>query len=162
MLREERRNDQRQITAIQERLHALAQVPDLGSEIAVREGHLDVLLGRYDSAMAHLDRARKLTPDPFLLATTDYLSGWVHERTGRKAEAIAAYRRARGFSPRVRNLSVRLAGLLYLANEREEAYRIVDAGLTTEPPVIDLLTLLNRGDGRRVPEYLAAMRKALR
>jgi tetratricopeptide (TPR) repeat protein len=96
------------------------------------------------------------------LATTDYLSGWVHERSGRAAEAIAAYRRAHAFSPRVRNLSVRLAGLLYLRNERDEAYRILDAGLTTAPPVIDLVTLLNRGDARRVPEYLAAMRKALR
>lgn len=162
VLRDERRSDHRQITAIQQRLHALADVPVLAAEIAVREGYLDVLLRRYDSAAAHFDRTRSLTQDPFLLATADYLSGWVHERAGRTVEAIAAYRRAHAFSPRVRNLSVRLAGLLYLANEREEAYRILDAGLTTEPPVIDLLTLLNRGDGRRAPEHLAAMRKALR
>jgi tetratricopeptide (TPR) repeat protein len=162
VLRDERRTDHRQIAALQQRLRRLADVSGVAAEIAVREGYLDVLLLKYDSAMAHFERARTQTQDPFLVATTDYLSGWVHERSGRPVEAIAAYRRAHAFSPRVRNVSVRLAGLLYLRNEREEAYRILDAGLTTEPPVIDLVTLLNRGDARRVPEYLAAMRKALR
>ena len=160
ILRDERRSDHRQITAIQQRLHALVQEPAVAAEIEVREGYLDVLLNNHESAVAHFDRARSLTTDAFLLATVDYLSGWIHERAGRRRRSIAAYRRAHGFSPRVRNVSVRLAGLLYVANEREEAYRILNAGLTTEPPVIDLLTLLNRGDARRpVP---AAMREALR
>ncbi len=162
VLRDERRSDQRQISAFQQRLRRLADLPGVAAEVAVREGYLDVLLLKYDSAMTHFERARNLTRDPFLLATMDYLSGWGHERSDRAAEAIAAYRRAHAFSPRVRNLSVRLAGLLYLRNEREEAYRILDAGLTTAPPVIDLVTLLNRGDARRVPSTLAAMRKALR
>jgi len=162
VLRDEARSDHRQIAAAQKRFHALAGEPGLAGEIAVREGYLAVLLRKRSGALAHLDRARKLTDDPFLIATADYLSGWIHEREGRPAEAIAAYRRAHASAPRVRNLSTRLAAQLFLTNERAEAYQILDAGLTTVPPVIDLITLLNRGDARQVPGYIDAMREALR
>jgi hypothetical protein len=54
-----------------------------------------------------------------------------------------------------------LSALLFLRDDRSEAYAILDRALNTRPTPVDLLVTLDRGDGRFVEEWLATVRQAL-
>jgi hypothetical protein len=62
----------------------------------------------------------------------------------------------------VRNLSTSLAALLYLKNEREEAYQILDRALNAADPPDDLLYMLEHADARFVPAHFRTARAMLR
>ena len=109
-----------------------------------------------------VERARPELSERFLAAVADYFSGWALEQMGRRDDAIAAYRRALSASPHSRNVSTLLAAQLFLANERTEAYAVLDAAFKVEPEPIDLVVQFERGDGRFVSEYVARLREALR
>jgi hypothetical protein len=61
----------------------------------------------------------------------------------------------------MRNLATRLSALLFLRNERADAYAILDAALNARPAPLDLLVALERADGRFVSEWLASIRRDL-
>jgi tetratricopeptide (TPR) repeat protein len=140
----------------------LARQPPLAGEAEVHLGYLAMRARRWDAALAHFDRARASTREPFLLVTASYLSGWIQEQLGHASEALAAYRRANALAPGQRNLSTRLAAQLFLSGERVEAYRILDDALKTPRPPEDVYDMFKRGDERLVPEYLAHLHEALR
>jgi tetratricopeptide (TPR) repeat protein len=150
------------IPHVEQDLAALEADTSLAGEAELHIGYLELRLRQWDSALAHFDRARQLTTEPFLIETADYLSGWVYERMGRPADAVVAYRRVHAMSPRMRNVSTLLAAQLFLTNERAEAYTILNTALTAEPAPFDLLTMFERGGARFVPGYIASMREALR
>jgi len=117
---------------------------------------------QWPHAIEHLERARAPGADSFTVAVASYLEGWIHERMGHRAEAIAAYERANALAPRMRNLSVLLAVQLFLSNDRAAAYKILETGLNVDSPPFDLLTMFERADARLMPEYIRRMREALR
>ena len=143
-------------------LEGLLTVPEIAGEVRIRLAYLEVRRGQWRPALAHLERARPLSTDPTLIATTEYFSGWIHERMGNPQAALAAYRRAHAIVPKMRNLSTSLAKLLFLRNEREDAYAILDTALKAEPSPQDLLVSLERGDARFVPELLEQARQGWR
>lgn len=136
--------------------------PVLAAEIDVRLGRLDLRRHKWADALQHFARARDTTRDAFLLAASDYLAGWAYEQLKHDEDAIAAYRRARTFAPTARNLNVRLSALLYGQGDRTGAYALLDEALHVLPPPMDLLSQLERGDGRAVPNLIAAMRETSR
>lgn len=136
--------------------------PSLAGEAALRIGYLELRRERWTAALAQFDAARSLATEPVLIAAADYFAGWVHEQEGKTAEAIAAYRRAHAVTPLMRNLATRLSALLYLNNERAEAFAILDPALNARPAPLDFLTVLERADARFVPEWLTTIRQALR
>jgi hypothetical protein len=62
----------------------------------------------------------------------------------------------------MRNLTTRLSALLFLRGERTEAYALLDPALNARPVPADLLVVFERADARFVPDWIAAIRQALR
>lgn len=116
----------RRIPAAIREFEDLLDSPTLAGEAELRMGYLEIRRRKWDAALSRLDRARTQLTEPILLATTEYLAGWVHERGKDTEAAIAAYRRAHAIVPTMNNLSLRLAALRFLGNARSEGYAILD------------------------------------
>jgi tetratricopeptide (TPR) repeat protein len=140
----------------------LIDEPALAGEAELRMGYLEIRRRKWAEALSRFDRARDRLTEPILLATTDYLAGWIHERRKDPDAAIDAYRRAHAIVPTMNNLSLRLAALLFLGNARAEGYEILDAAFKVAEPPRDLLITLERGDARFVQDHLTAMRASLK
>jgi hypothetical protein len=112
--------------------------------------------------LMHFDAARSKSTEPTIRAAADYFAGWVFEQLDRADDAIARYRRALAITPTMRNLATRLAALLYLGNERTEAYSVLDLALNARPAPLDLMVVMERADARFVPEWLTSIREALK
>jgi tetratricopeptide (TPR) repeat protein len=136
--------------------------PALTGEVELRIGYLELRRNRWSAALTRFDAARLKATDPTLRATADYFAGWVSEQLDRADDAIAAYRRALAIAPTMRNLATRLSALLYLRNERAEAYALLDTALNIRPAPIDLMVQMERGDARLVPDLLASIREGLK
>ena len=134
----------------------------LAGEVELRLGYLELRRRTWSAALTRFDAARSKTTEPALRATADYFAGWAFEQRERTDEAIAAYRRALAITPTMRNLATRLSALLYLRNERAEAYSVLDLALNARPAPLDLMVVMERADARFVPEWLASIREALR
>lgn len=147
--------------AIQQ-LEALLNMPALAGEAHLRAGYLELRRRQWRPALDRLDRARAHLLDPSLIATADYFDGWIHERLKNMALAVAAYRRAYERAPLVRNLSTSLAALLFVGNEREEAFAILDRALNAPEPPDDLLYALEHGDARYLPAIVHEARGLVR
>ena len=112
---------------------------------ALKAGHVAVLRGRSDEAIAHYREAAEIAPDRPLPHTS---LGGVLLREGRLDEALAAYARALGRAPRDEAaLSGRAEALLAAGRGTEAAEileRLADVQATTD----------------RRPEALATLRRA--
>jgi tetratricopeptide (TPR) repeat protein len=133
----------------------------LSGEVELRIGYLKLRREEWLSALTHLAAAHSLATEPALRVAADYFAGWVHEQLDQPAEAIANYRRAHDAAPLLRNLSTRLAALLFLNNERNEAYTILDRTVNAESSPLDPLLAVERADARFVPEWIASIRRSL-
>jgi hypothetical protein len=147
---------------IQKRLASLAEDPQLSGEARLRIAYGEVQRRRWREAMAEIDRVRPRLVEPFLIAVAEYLRGWASEQLGQSAEAIAAYRQTLAIAPRMRNGITLLAAQLYVANERTEAYQLLESMSADPSPPRDLIVQFERGDARLVPDYFARLREALR
>jgi tetratricopeptide (TPR) repeat protein len=147
--------------AIQQ-LEALLTVPSLAGEVELRAGYLELRRRKWQASLDRMDRAKPLLQDPALIATSDYFSGWIHEHLKEPVPAIAAYRRAHELAPLVRNLSTSLSALLFVNNEREEAYDILDRAFNAPDQPDDLLYALEHGDARYLPATFHAARELVR
>ena len=136
--------------------------PSIAGEVELRIGYLELRRNNWTAALTRFDAVRSKATEPTLLAIADYFAGFVHEQLGRSDDAITAYKRALAITPTMRNLATRLSALLYLRNERAEAYSILDVALNARPVPTDLMVIMERGDARFVPEWLAEIREALK
>jgi hypothetical protein len=62
----------------------------------------------------------------------------------------------------MRNVITLLAAQLYAANQRTEAYQLLESLYSNPSHPRDLIVQFERGDARLVPEYIARLREALR
>jgi tetratricopeptide (TPR) repeat protein len=147
---------------IQERLEELAADAALAREVRLRVAYIEIRRGRWREALAAIERERPLLTEPFLIAVAEYLRGWASEQLGQRVEAIAAYRRSLAIAPGMRNVITLLAAQLYAANDRTEAYAILENMHAAPSHPRDLIVQFERGDARLVPEYFARLREALR
>jgi hypothetical protein len=153
----------RQIPKLQARYEALAAAdPAVAGEALLRAAYLDLRRRNWKAAAARLEQSRDRHTETILRAASDYFLGWTHARIGNDEDAIAAYRRALEVTPTMRNLATELSALLFLRNERNEAYAILDRAfnVTDIPP--DFMMIIERADVRFVDGHLRAIREALK
>jgi tetratricopeptide (TPR) repeat protein len=162
-------------------LAALTRYDSVRGEVELNLGYLSARLRAWDDALEHLSQVPKSTDDPFLRGMSHYLRGWVFERAERRDDAIAEYRLALDAFPHDRAISTLLADQLAQASRQAEAYAVLDAGVKAsatplEPrstggglgPTVrvavrrDPWFQFQQGDARRLPEYIAQLREALR
>jgi tetratricopeptide (TPR) repeat protein len=151
----------RRIPGAISQLERLLDDPAIGGEAELRTGYLELRRSRWPEALTRLDGATARITEPMLRAVAHYLAGWVYEQLERPEDAIAEYRQGLAITPAMRNLATRLSALLFLRNERADAYAILDAALNARPAPLDLLVALERADGRFVSEWLASIRRDL-
>jgi tetratricopeptide (TPR) repeat protein len=134
----------------------------LASEAQLRVAYADIWRKRWRDAIARIDGVRPQLEEPFLAAVAEYLRGWASEQLARRDEAIASYRRTLDLAPGMRNPTTLLAGQLYLADRRAEAYDLLESLYASPSDPLDLIAQFERGDARLVPAYLRRLRKALK
>lgn len=134
----------------------------LAAEVDLRVGYLELRRSKWPEALARLDAAQQTASEPVLKAAADYLAGWILEQEQRPLEALSAYRRANAILPDMPSIATRLSALLYLHNEREEAYALLDRALNARPAPRELLITIERGDARFMPQWLKRIREAVR
>jgi len=144
---------------IQERLASLTDDPELSAEAGLRIAYADVQRRRWREALVEVHR---VLTEPFLIAVAEYLRGWASEQLGQPAAAIAAYRHALEIAPGMRNPVTLLAAQLYVANQRAEAYELLESIYANPSHPRDLIVQFERGDARLVPDFFARLRAALR
>jgi tetratricopeptide (TPR) repeat protein len=150
------------IPLAEQEFEPLLRDASLAGEASLRIGYLRLHGRDWHGALRQLESAKVLLSEPTLIASAHYLAGWVNEQLGQQRQAVAEYRQALVFTPNMRMLSTRLAALLFLNNEREEAYAVIDRALKADPSPADLLVVIERGDARFVPDWLVSIREALR
>jgi tetratricopeptide (TPR) repeat protein len=139
----------------------LLSEPALSGEVELRIGYLELRRKQWREAAVRFDSARLKATEPTLHAIADYFAGWAYEQQNRPDDAIVAYRRAHAITPLMRNLTTRLSALLFLRGDRADAYELLDPAINARPAPTDLLFVFERADARFVPEWLAAIRKAI-
>lgn len=141
---------------------ALVGDPAVGAEAELRIAYLEIRRREWAAALQRLDRSRARLTEPLMQAIADFFTGFVYERMKDSDNAIVAYRRAHAIVPDMHNLSARLAALLYVRNEREDAYAILDRAFSAPVAPQELLVTFERADGRFVSAQLKELRAALR
>jgi tetratricopeptide (TPR) repeat protein len=153
----------RQIPKMQARYDALAAAdPAVAGEALLRAAYLDLRRRNWKAAVTRLEQARNRQTETILRAASDYFLGWTHARIGNDDDAIAAYRRALEVTPTMRNLATELSTLLFLRNERNEAYAILDSAFNATDIPPDFMVIIERADVRFVDGHLRAIREALK
>jgi len=153
----------RGIPKIQARYETLAAAdPAVAGEALLRAAYLDLRRRDWKAAVTRLEQSRDRQTETNLRAAADYFLGWTHARIGNDNDAIAAYRRALEVTPTMRNLATELSALLFLRNERNEAYAILDRAFNATDIPLDFMMIIERADARFVDGHLRAIREALK
>ena len=153
----------RGIPKMQARYDALAASdPAVAGEALLRAAYLDLRRRDWKAAVTRLGQSRDRQTETNLRAAADYFLGWTHARIGNDDDAIAAYRRALEATPTMRNLATELSALLFLRNERSEAYTILDRAFSATDIPPDFMMIIERADARFVDGHLRAIREALK
>jgi tetratricopeptide (TPR) repeat protein len=150
-------NDEVAATVLPSLIEAARPEPNR-PEALLRIGFLEYRLGRLDAALEHLSEAMRTDEDPTRTYLAHLFTGWVHEKAGRPAEAVDAFKRAFAVIP---GLSAALAiGVrLYDIDQRDEADAYVEAALRTGAATPDPWKTYGYGDLRRWPYLIAALRE---
>ena len=88
-----------------------AKDESLHAEASLRLGHVKLLMGRYDEALAALSGAERGTEDRALIYLVHLFRGMALENRGRIDEARASYRQALAISPGAHSATLRLAAM---------------------------------------------------
>jgi tetratricopeptide (TPR) repeat protein len=122
-----------------------AKDESLRAEASLRLGHVKLLMGRYDEALAALTGAERTTDDRAVIYLVHLFRGMALENRGRVDEARASYRQALAISPGAHSATLRLAALEFRHGRAEAPDEMLD-------------TLLRGDDPRRDPwwSYYAA------
>jgi len=116
------------------RFQEAARDDSLAAEASIRAGHVQLLLARYDAALATWTGVEQRTKDPALLFLLHLFRGIGHEGRARLDEARQSYKAALDISPRAHSATLRLAALAFLHGHDDDAGSLVDALVKDDDP----------------------------
>jgi len=122
-----------------------AKTDEIAGEAALRQGHVQLRMGRFDTALATWKGLDAAITDPALLYLLHLFRGEAYEGYNRVPQAREAYISALKVSPGAHSATMRLAALAFVNGHGDDPYPLVDA-------------LLRDDDARRDPwwSYYAA------
>jgi hypothetical protein len=137
--------------------------PAVRAEASVHMGYLAIRAARPDAALAPLATAAE-SADPYVRYLADFFTGRALEQLERRADAIAAYRRALATVPNAPSAATLLAAQLFLsedAADREDSHAVLEASNATRASS-DPWDRYWYGDARLWPVYMEHLRQELR
>ena len=141
-------------------MEALTKEPSLAAEAHLHIAFQHFLMSDTDAALASFKKA-SLAEDLYVRYLAFLFAGRVLNRLGDSAAAEGNYRLALTALPRTQSGVESLAAKLMRRGDRAGAAALVD-GMFAEPRVeLDPWVVFNKGDYRRFPEYMAAIRRGL-
>ena len=149
------------LPAVEKAFETLARDAATKAEAELHIGYLRIVQGDWNGAILHLSRIPGATEDPFVLHLGHYFHGWALARAERPAEAIEAYRRAVALMPGARIVSTLLAEQLFMSDQRDDAFALLERTFGSQPPSEPLIWF-RRGGAREVELQFAMLREALR
>lgn len=141
-----------------------SRYPPVRAEADVHIGYLAIRAARPDAALAPLATATT-SEDPYVRYLAEHFTGRALEMTGRRTDAVAAYRRALAIVPNAASTAALLASQLFLSDnprERDEAHRVLQASNAASSRPVDPWDLYWQGDARRWSTYMERLRQDLR
>lgn len=140
----------------------LGDDPVVGGEALTRLASLQLRRNRTADALASLDRAERMTRDPYVLYLARLFRGMTLQQMRRDADAVPAYRGALLVRPGGESASVRLAELLFKAGDRTAAQTVMADALAADTSIPDPYTELVHGDDRFWPQLIARLRREIK
>jgi tetratricopeptide (TPR) repeat protein len=127
------------------RFREAAKIDAVAAEATLRLGHVQLRMGRFDTALATWKDLDARITDPALLYLLHLFRGQAYEGYNRVPQARESYLAALKVSPGAHSATLRLAALAFVNGHGDEPYPLVDA-------------LLRDDDARRDPwwSYYAA------
>ena len=132
--------------------------PDTGGEAAMRLGAMSMRAGRREQASVMLDRAEKLTRDPYVIYLARYFKGQLADRENDHEKAQSAYRGAVAAWPRGQAATMSLAASLFREGKRAEAQELTGWMLDAVPPLFDPWREYVHADNRFWPYLIGRLR----
>ena len=140
----------------------LGDDPVVGGEALARLAALQLKRNKTADALASLDRAERMTRDPYVLYLARLFRGMTLQQMRRDSDAIPAYRGALLVRPDGESASVRLADLLFKAGDRTGAQTVMADALAADTSVPDPFVELVHGDDRFWPQLIARLRREIK
>ncbi|HYT74334.1 MAG TPA: hypothetical protein VEL79_06270, partial [Vicinamibacterales bacterium] len=130
------------------RFHDAEKSENVRAEAALRLGHVQLVVHRYEDALSSWTDVEQATQEPALLYLARLFRGLAYEGVGRNADARAAYAGAASVSPGAHSVSIRLAALAFRAGRADESNRMLEALLRDDDPRRDPWWSYYAGDWR--------------
>ncbi len=130
------------------RFHDAEKSENVRAEAALRLGHVQLVVHRYEDALSSWTDVEQATQEPALLYLARLFRGLAYEGLGRNADARAAYAGAASVSPGAHSVSIRLAALAFRAGRADESNRMLEALLRDDDPRRDPWWSYYAGDWR--------------
>jgi tetratricopeptide (TPR) repeat protein len=138
--------------------------PSVRAEAHVHIGYLAIRAARPDAAIEPLATAAT-SDDPYVAYLAAQFTGRALEMLERRADAMAAYRRALAIVPNAPSTATLLAAQLFLSDntgDREEAHAVLEAAGAASPRPADPWDRYWQGDARLWSIYIERLRTGLR
>jgi tetratricopeptide (TPR) repeat protein len=116
------------------RFQEAAAIDEVAAEAALRAGHVQLLLARYDAALATWTGVEQKTKDPALLFLLHLFRGIAYEGRARLDEARQSYKSALAISPRAHSATLRLAALAFRYGHDDDPATLADLLLKDDDP----------------------------
>lgn len=140
------------------------EYPSVRAEANVHIGYLAIRAARPDAAIQPLATGAT-SDDPYVRYLAEHLRGRALEMLGRRADAIAAYRRALSIVPNAASTSTLLAAQLFVgddAAEQTEAHSILAGAIAASPRPVDPWDFYWQGDARLLDVDMRRLQEDLR
>jgi tetratricopeptide (TPR) repeat protein len=115
------------LTAARRAFERVREQASVRAEATLRLGRVASRLHEDRSALEYLGEARQFSGDSEIVHLSHLIQGEIYERTGRRAEAIQAYRAALSAMPGGRTATMALADLLLETGARQEGAALSNA-----------------------------------